>query len=715
MKTIIAKFIRLHITVSLFLLVLLSVHFSYAHFGSKGPFGGAVSCATIFDSTVYIGTSNGGVYISSNSRLVSWTPRPVGLKSGKITALAHSGKYLFAATADSGVFIFNGFEGSERYWIKKNNGLTNLKITSLVAIDSITLMAGTSAGTVFKTTDKGNSWTPVNTSLLLSSEIKGLIKVGNRIILIALNGGAYVTENLGGSWVSFNNVNTLNINGTTSISYNESSNEVLLFNSTGLYKASAASTTLIPDYIKSENGLPTGIIVRSISNNGGNWYLATNQGIYTSASSPISWSAINSGLKTNDVTTVIPFQTRIVAGTNGEGIYKANLPFSIWTVMNNNFNNLVTYSMASSGALVVAAATEKGVFVSKDLAASYVSSNKGLTDSLSVNDITFANTFLLAATKNSGVFLSTDSGATWSTANKGLINMDIKKIYSFNNKKYAVCSNGNVYTSSLQSTDWNLITSGLPVGVNVSALAFSGTKIFLSTLGSGVYIKDEIDNEWSEAKTGLTNLNVTSLAILGSKVFAGTQGSGVFVSDVQSVNWAPTSNTVIPHTVLMGLNGNNIQALSSYAGYVFASYKGGLLASSDNGATWIGGGNQFNLPSYSNINKISFVTTRVFVTTETNGLYSGALSELPVVSGLLDDLAGNTDSDLKVSPNPNNGQFKLQSIVSISDISIFNSSGKLVYQSAGSKTEFDVDFPRGMYFIKAKTEKGIVSQKFVLE
>jgi hypothetical protein len=35
----------------------------------------------------------------------------------------------------------------------------------------------------------------------------------------------------------------------------------------------------------------------------------------------------------------------------------------------------------------------------------------------------------------------------------------------------------------------------------------------------------------------------------------------------------------------MDLNGFRIQELAYYAGYVFASYKGGLLATSDNSMT----------------------------------------------------------------------------------------------------------------------------------
>ena len=47
---------------ALLALSLLSSQVLWAHFGSKGPFGGSVSVAISNDSTVYIGTFNGGVY-----------------------------------------------------------------------------------------------------------------------------------------------------------------------------------------------------------------------------------------------------------------------------------------------------------------------------------------------------------------------------------------------------------------------------------------------------------------------------------------------------------------------------------------------------------------------------------------------------------------------------------------------------------------------------
>lgn len=693
---------------------------TFAHFGSKGPFAGSVSCGIVNDTLVYLGTTDGGVFFSTKQALTGWSAKPVGLKSGKITALAHSGKYLFAGTADSGVYIYTGFVGTDRYWNKINKGLTNLKITSLIAIDSITVLAGTNGGGIFKTTDKGANWVDVSGtgSGVDHYNINSFAKAGSRIIHTS-DGGVWASDDKGVTWIDFNDTNTDHINNSA-ISYNTTTNEILVVNTVGLYISSSASTTTTPSFSAAQTGLPANTNIRSISNNGVNWYLATDKGVFVSPTGTINWTLVNTALPTVDINTVIPFQTNLIAGTNKEGVYKTSAASISWTANNTNFNNIVTHSMITSGVALVVAATEKGVYVSKDLAASYTRSNKGLTDSLNVTDLAISNGILYAATKNAGMFSSADSGKTWTTFNSGLSSTNLKKIFANGSYLYALASNGDVYEYS--STSWTKIQNGLPAGVTPTSLAFYGNSLLLSTYGHGVYTKARSAAIWTIANTGLSNLNATSVTSLGSKLFAGTDGSGVFVSDSTAINWTATSATSIAHTVIIGLNGSKIQAMATYDGYVFASYKGGLLATSDNGVTWIAGGNQFNLPSYSDVNKISFVTTRVFVTTENNALYSNALSELPVISGV-DEQTNNRDSEsLILFPNPNNGNFNIglkNSQMNIKEVSIYDCTGKLIEIISNTDSLKNIELSRnyaaGIYFIRANTELGILTQKTIIE
>ncbi len=779
---------------------------SSAHFGSKGPFGGTVSCAITKDSLVYIGTANGGVFESTTNALTAWRARPVGLTSGKISALTHSGSYLFAGTADSGVFIFNGYVGSDRYWNKINTGLTNLKIKSLLAIDSITIIAGTEGSGLFKTINKGATWTAINSSPLNAAVITGLVKTGNRIVLTSLTGGVFASDDNGATWVDFNDANTLNIGNTSSLSYNSVTDVLLVSNANGLYSASSVSTTNAVSYAAAQTNLPANTIVRGISNNGADWYLATANGVYTTTAA-INWVAVNNGLPNTNVTVIAALQNRLIAGVAAEGIYKATAGTHNWTALNSNFNNPVTHTMTAAGDSFVVAVTDKGVYVSKNLATTYAKSNTGLTDSLNINDIIIAHDLLLAATQNGGVFSSEDSGATWTPVNTGLTNLNIKKLFNATHHLYAIDASGNIFEAGLHAISWEAIQDGLPSGVTPTSIAFYGGKLILGTLGNGVYMRDQHEGPWEAANTGLSTLNITAVAASGNKLFAGTNGSGVFVSDFADVNWMQTAPTSISHTTMIGLNGNNIQAMASFGGYVYASYKGGLLTTSDNGSTWIAGGNQFNLPSFTDVTKICFVNTRVFVPTENNAVYSNALSELPVLQDTLilstenleleaspdeenvvsvtsnrswtvsadqtwitlsensgsmngvflvavspntspsprtgtitvtagakvetisvtqDGMVGLNDATQPLTafslyPNPSTGLFTVDfSTVNavVKTISIYDFTGRLLSEKTIQKgllsTDFVVNYPSGIYFVKLDTDKGLVSKKLTV-
>jgi photosystem II stability/assembly factor-like uncharacterized protein len=690
---------------------------SFAHFGPRGPYvGGTVTCSiALGDSAVYIGTAEGGVFESTNSNLVAWRARPVGLKSGKITALAHTGKYLFAATADSGVFRFTGFVGNDRYWEKVNSGLSNLKITSLVATDTATIYAGTLDGGIFKTTNKGASWTAVNNDDLHHLEITALAKAGSRVIHTS-EGGIYATDDAGTSWFKYSGSLPDHAHASL-VSYNNITDQVLVSIEDSLYLSGSASTSTTPSYTFVQTGLPTGVKIRSISNKGSSWFVATDKGVFVSPTDVIVWTAINNGLATLDVKTVAVLKTTIVAGTVGEGIFKASVAAPVWSVFNTSFPNTVTYSFTTASTNILVAATNKGVYVSRNSGTSYVRANKGLKDSLNVQDIQFADFCILAATKNGGVFFSPDTGATWMEANNGLPSLNIKKVYYSNGKKFAITADGKLFSSALHSYDW--VSEQSDITAKIVSIAFFGNKLLISTEANGVIAKVIGASSWTFQNTGLTNLNTTSSTTQGSKLFVGTAGSGVFVADTTDYVWSATAPFSIDFISMFGLSSSHVQAMSSNLGYVFASYKGGVVTTSDNGATWIAGGNQFNLPSFSNIYKIAFTSGsagRVYVYTENNGLYSNALSELPVLTSVADLLESKSASGMLVSPNPSNGTFAVKIIDKVESLELLNFAGQVV-KTLPAVSEQNVSFQAasGLYFLRAKTEKGMKMQKIVIE
>lgn len=80
------------------------------------------------------------------------------------------------------------------------------------------------------------------------------------------------------------------------------------------------------------------------------------------------------------------------------------------------------------------------------------------------------------------------------------------------------------------------------------------------------------------------------------------------------------------------------------------------------------------------------------------------------------------NNDIKIYPNPSNGNFFIKSRNLSGDVKVtlFDSSGRLIhsssYQGAGDHTqEFNLSMPKGVYIINLNSSKGVHSQKLIIK
>jgi hypothetical protein len=691
----------------LLILFLVTISFnSFGHWTTKGPYvGGNVKCFAVADTLLYVGSANGGVYWSRNKALTAWQyVNYTGLTSPNITAFTSigltsslTGMKVIAGTSDAGVFMSRD---KGLTWTAYNTGLTNTHVTALINMGQY-IFAGTNGGGVFVSSDSAKTWSAVNTGI--TNNVVTCFTTNGTVIAVGTDGGGvFVSINNGGSWTAANtgltnlSVNALAISGTTIFAGTDS----------GIFTAN----TSVPVWSQANTGL-TNTIINGFATNAGVVYAATNNGVYTSPDASVTWTSANTGLA-DTVTAIAVFNNKLYAGNHKNGIYKSNSLSTIsWSMFNTGFNNLEAHTVYNSGLLVVVA-TNKGLYVSRDLAASYQSANANLTDSLHITSLTFAGTKLFVATQYGGIFVSPDTGRTWTTANMGLSTLNIKRIISTNSMIVAAATNGNVFSTSESLINWSA-TSGFPDGLDITSLATDGTHVFLGTNGSGVYSSSN-GSSWVSFNTGLTNMNVTSLAVKDSKVFAGTNGGGIFRSLISGSSWTAVNN---------GLPTLNILSLCASDQFVAAGYKGGVHATSSDGYEWKPTNVILYIPSYADVHTLSFTSssTRIFAATPYNTIYSNGVAELPITA--TDPLAlfspVNTIGRIGISPNPNDGNFKLDlSDVAgvVEEITIYNYAGeKTGYFNSSKDQMIQVDYPQGIYFVHIVTSKGSGTQKVVIE
>ena len=142
------------------------------------------------DSYLFAGTSNSGVFRSSNNG-VNWFEVNNGLTNLNIEVLYSNGEYIFAGTT-SGIFLSTN-NGTN--WA--SCGLTNKTITTILFFDS-TLFVGTNGNGIFYSNNKGVNWTSINIGLT-TLYIKSLAAIGN-YIFVATQYSVYRSINNGAYW-----------------------------------------------------------------------------------------------------------------------------------------------------------------------------------------------------------------------------------------------------------------------------------------------------------------------------------------------------------------------------------------------------------------------------------------------------------------------------------------------------------------------------------
>jgi hypothetical protein len=670
----------------------LSINLAHAHFTTKGPYGGSVTCLLATDTLVFVGTANGGVFRTTNTAATSWRyANYTGLSNGSINALAAIGQYVIAGTP-TGAFKSSDAGNS---WTASNSGLSNPDILALIAADDH-MIAGTNGGGVYLSHDSGSTWEQSNVGLT-NLIVTGFAFDGTTIYA-ATQAGVFSSVDEGDSWTAMNTGLTDLMIHTIAVS----GNNIFVANTNGVFVTANTAT----NWTQQNMGLDT--LVNHLYANNGIMYASTNSGVYTSPDQNIQWTAAQTGYSGNVMATAV-YSGKLFAGTKNDGLYRSSSLTSIdWSEFNTGFNNLETYAIYNSGTLVIAA-TNKGLFVSNDLAANYMRSNSGLTDSLHITDLSFAGNKLYVSTQNAGVFESADTGITWTQVNNGLTNTHILKLIANNSFLFAAAASGEVYNTPLSAITWST-TSGLPAAITPTSFATDGSShVFLGTQSQGVFMCMDNQN-WMASNSGLSNLNVTSLVITGTELFAGTNGGGVFKRELMG-SWSAAGT---------GLPTQTITSLGTAGQWVAAGFKGGVYVSYDNGTTWKAPNVMQYIPEYADVTAISFssTSTRIFVATPYNCLYSNGIGELP--TGL--QTIAQAKVHFSVYPNPSNGTFSIgleDRSVSLEGVSVYNQLGQLVYQSArknNNPTEvISLSVPSGIYFVNLQTNKGPVSAKLIIE
>jgi len=447
---------------------------------------------------------------------------------------------LYAATSEAGVFRSTD---RGRHWTPVNRGLTRMNVLSLAADPaSPTLYAGTSGG-LFKSIDEGATWRVAGTELV-DEQIKALL-------LNPRDAGTVYAGTARGLWRS------ADAGATWSRLANQPEN------------SSIAALALAPDPARS-------------------LYAGTARGLYRSRDGGASWTRLSKGLPVPSIVTLAidPERATLLYAGTANGAYRSDDGGDSWRGITFGQTSLpVTALLADPrhpDTLYMGTSFVGGFFKTDDAGKTWTRI-RGSTFTPSITGLTFIPGDpwkLVAATSfYSKVFVSPDSGATWNETPGALILPALKNLSGAPDGEtlYAAAGDG-VYRFQAAPGEWTRLPD-TRVGVPAKALyGGNGGTPSLWVCGSKGIAQGHLQNgAWVFSRHAAVRKGCVDVALAGGgRVIV----AGKSVLWVGPVHWqqraVPTQGKPIQAMVL-GRDGKRLYVLTEHR----------LLQSDDEGRTWI--------------------------------------------------------------------------------------------------------------------------------
>ncbi|MGE5431120.1 MAG: T9SS type A sorting domain-containing protein [Syntrophomonadaceae bacterium] len=342
-----------------------------------------------------------------------------------------------------------------------------------IAVDpsnSSSIYLGTDGG-IFKSTNKGSSWTDLNNDLYITQFYYGAVDPSANKYYGGAQDNGTVKSDGGTDWYEILSGD----GGAVEVDYNNPNTIYMEYVDLAIYKSTDGGKS----YTKAISGIPTGgasqwsgtsdrvefIAPFTIDPNNPSVLVAGTYRVYRTTNGAASWSTISGDL-TGD-------------GTGSSGS-------KITTLAIAKGNSDVIYAGCSNG--VIRSTTDGGN--------SWNPKGSGLPNlnarKIAIDAQDPATAFAVYSGYSNGqkVFKTTDYGQTWKNISGDLPNIPVNCILvnSANNKSLVVGTDLGVFTSADQGSSWLQNNDGL-ANVSVSDLDFrtSDNKIFAATHGRGMF------------------------------------------------------------------------------------------------------------------------------------------------------------------------------------------------------------------------------------
>lgn len=498
---------------------------------------------------------------------------------GSFEAVAMNDSALFTAIYEKGVYRSTD-EGKN--WTPINGGLAKRDILSLITLGN-DLFAGTDFNGFYIYSGSENRWTPFESKSGMSYvRIYNMVVLGSDV-LAATDDGLVRLHKENGDWVDSL---ILPLYSSSDVALTD---RYIFFSARNILARSADNAV---SWDTCTSGLPQDALILSfimLDDNTG-FICMDDSSVYTTGNGGDSWEAVNSGMEPG----ILDFTARndtilcLYSDRAGISIDKG----MTWV----DFNADVTFSEPKELGLIgnsLFMATSRGIFRStfsdrkwNDISSGIVSGNVNAL--LKVGKTIFAG-----GEANGKIYRSDDHGMNWEVSDSGFHRYaKVHSLVYFDSILLAGCDNQGLMQSTDFGRSWTVHKSA-----NDIVLTFheKDGKLLLGSFISGILSLDargtSFNTDLQEANYGLLREipdcgcaapypRIPSFTALNGTVFASIVRHGVYASAETDtgITWVPTSN---------GLSDTIVTALYSTNGILLAgTLDSGIYRSTDAGASW---------------------------------------------------------------------------------------------------------------------------------
>ena len=516
---------------------------------------------------------------------------------------------------------------NESGWVQTNGPYGGEILTFYVAPKGV-LFAGTEGGGIFRSTDRGNSWTPINTGLLYEpgegftgvpalvqkgetlyagtrdtlyastdggntwhrvstfqkhEPISGIVVIGERIYVGTLNTGVWYSDDDGDSWLQVNDgfgpmsIHELSRIGTTLVA---GAGDRVFRKRDNADELNAVHVDFVLEQIDAFAAMENLLYVGGSVRNGGGLFRSNDEGD--------SWTRIAVKEMRHTVEALAVFGATLYAGTYGSGVFRSDDNGNTWTAVNTGLTDrTVSTLLVVNEDTVFAGTLVGGIFRTMDGGNSWIEVNTGLTNT-SVGELAVIGKTIYAGMSERFVY-SVNGGEAWQPAK-----------FSSRPNEYLFStlsvSGGELYTGAIRFAP--LAEGGVVGGVfrldnesnalaqvivnkdltGIQCLEIVGTTFYIGTQRDGIYKWEKDSDPWT-TDLGLKGHFITALSVNGEKIYAGTDRGEIYRSTGAGKPWRLVNST--------DMAGSSVSGLRWVGSTLYASAWGkGVIRSVNGGDAW---------------------------------------------------------------------------------------------------------------------------------